>query len=239
MRLCDRIYLVGSGEIGLSDSWDCHVYAIDGGATIALVDAGGGRPGSLEAIEANMRRDGLDPGRIGHVLLTHSHLDHAGGTRRLRDRYRARVAAPQPEQGYIESGRGGVTPCPVDLPLGERETLEVGSLRVAAIRVPGHSEATTCFLLDHGEGRALFAADVLFFNGVLGLINHPGSSLDAYRESIGRLAGLAVDQLLPAHMLFALRGGQRHVDRAVEALRGGFVPISIGQPGTFVPPDDY
>ena len=38
MKLCERIYLVGSGQLGLSDTGDSHVYLIDGEQELALDD---------------------------------------------------------------------------------------------------------------------------------------------------------------------------------------------------------
>ena len=44
MQLANRIHLVGSGSFGfdLSDPYDCHVYLVDGGSELALVDVGAG-----------------------------------------------------------------------------------------------------------------------------------------------------------------------------------------------------
>src|SRR5262249_22193728 len=84
VKLSDRIYLVGSGGLGfdLSDPFDCHVYLLDGGGELALVDVGAGM--GAEAIVENVRREGLDPRRIRHLILTHAHGDHAGGAARMR-----------------------------------------------------------------------------------------------------------------------------------------------------------
>jgi glyoxylase-like metal-dependent hydrolase (beta-lactamase superfamily II) len=42
MRLTERIHLVASGDggFGLTDPFDCHVYAVDGGDEAALIDSG-------------------------------------------------------------------------------------------------------------------------------------------------------------------------------------------------------
>ena len=84
MQITDRIYLVGSGRMGfdLTDALDCHVWLLDGGDAYALVDAGAGR--DVDQILDRVREDGLDPGRIGTVLLTHAHADHSGGAARGR-----------------------------------------------------------------------------------------------------------------------------------------------------------
>src|SRR5690606_164054 len=102
MRLHPRIYLVGSAEFGLSDSWDCHVYVVDGGSELALIDAGGGRPASLEMMRQNMRDDGLDPTRIRSIILTHSHTDHARGAAQWRAEVGALVYLPEIERARLE-----------------------------------------------------------------------------------------------------------------------------------------
>src|SRR5712692_6651960 len=84
MQLADRIHLVGSGSFGfdLTDPYDCHIYLVDGGSELALIDVGAGM-GAAQVI-ANVRRAGFDPARIRHILCTHAHGDHAGGGARMR-----------------------------------------------------------------------------------------------------------------------------------------------------------
>ena len=72
--------------------------------------------------------------------------------------------------------------------------------------------------------RVLFTGDTLFYGGLVGLVNLPGSSIEAYREDIPRLHGLQVDSLFPAHGMFVLRNGQKHLDAAVAAFRGEHLP---------------
>src|SRR5205814_262266 len=84
MQLAERIHLVGSGSFGfdLTDPYDCHVYLVDGGSELALIDVGAGM--GAEQIVANVERGGFDPARITHLLCTHAHGDHAGGAARMR-----------------------------------------------------------------------------------------------------------------------------------------------------------
>lgn len=230
MRLTERIYLVGSGEVGLSDPDDCHVYLVDGGDEYALIDAGCGSEASVAAILDVIARDGLDPARLRGVVLTHWHFDHAGGAHAFRERLGCRVLAPAGERAFVEAGRDGVTACPVDGVVDDGDRVRVGDLELVAHCVPSHSEATTAYHLDTSDGRALFAADIVYANGVIGLINYPGSDLALYRDNLGRLGGLGVDALLPGHLLFTLGNGQRHIDLAISRVTAGqFVPYSIGQ----------
>ena len=45
MQLTEFVHLVGSGQSGfsLTDPLDCHVYLLDGGSELALIDTGVGR----------------------------------------------------------------------------------------------------------------------------------------------------------------------------------------------------
>ena len=238
MRLTPRLYLVGSGEVGLSDLGDCHVYLLDGGDEYALIDAGCGTERSVAGILATLAREGLDLARLRTVILTHWHGDHANGAAFFRERFGCQIVAPAGERAFIESGRGTVRASSVDRPVEDGDTIAVGDLRLVARCVPGHSEATTAYQVETPAGRLLFCGDIVFANGIIGLINHPGSDLAHYRENIGRLGGLGIDALLPGHLLFTLGNGQRHIDLAIRHLTsGGFVPYSIGQSAvSFLPP---
>jgi glyoxylase-like metal-dependent hydrolase (beta-lactamase superfamily II) len=231
---------VGSGELGLSDSWDCHIYLVDGGSELALIDAGGGRPASYEMIRRNIIDDGLDPARIRHLIVTHWHTDHARGAAGWREELGVTVYMPEIEQAILERGENNLIACPVDVGIGHDDTIQVGGLTLQAIQVPGHSSGICAFLLEVESYRALFVSDIVYQNGIIGLINHPGSELAAYREFLPRLADLRVDAFLPGHLLFTLRNGQAHIDMALKEMKRGFVPLSIGQaPGIFRSPDDY
>src|SRR3972149_6091879 len=71
MKLTQDVYLVGGGDYGfnLTHRLDCHVYVVDGGSELALIDAGFG-PGT-EEILALMKEDGLDPDRLAAPALAH------------------------------------------------------------------------------------------------------------------------------------------------------------------------
>ena len=104
MKLTERIHVVGSGWLGfgLSHDLDCHVYLVNGGTELALIDAGAGL--EVERIVANIRADGLDPGRLKYVLLTHAHSDHAGGCKFWKDRYGARVFGSPETAKFVTRG---------------------------------------------------------------------------------------------------------------------------------------
>jgi glyoxylase-like metal-dependent hydrolase (beta-lactamase superfamily II) len=131
--------------------------------------------------------------------------------------------------------KGGYPPdlrldaCPVEWVFDDGQEMELEGFRLRAIRVRGHSADSFAYLFAHDGKRCLISGDIVFYGGVVGMINTPDSSLQSYREDMPKLAGLGVDALLPGHGLFTLSGGQRHIDVAQQELDKGFVPRCIGQ----------
>lgn len=242
MKITKDVYMVGSGQIRLSNPFDCHVYLIDGGSELALIDAGAGL--ETELIINNIREEGFDEKKVSHLLLTHCHADHAGGCRNLKMLTGCRIACTKVERGLLENGtdeemgldvarKSGIYPedyvfshCKSDRIVEDGEAINVGKYDVYVIQVPGHSKGSTCYLLDRGGYRMLFSSDVVFFGGTIGLGNWPGSSLEDYRKYIGKLSHLGVDALLPGHFLWTLKDGQKFLDKAVENLKSAWVPPS-------------
>lgn len=246
MHLTDRIALVGSSRFGLSNPYDCSVYAVDCQAPadgVLLIDAGSGL--EPERIAANMQADGFDPDAVTVVVLTHTHADHAGGARWWRERTGCKIVAPVAERDVMEGAvdvsevidvakRAGIYPAdyvfatlPVDRAVDDGDELTYGNIRLRALRVAGHTPGHTCYLTDLDGQRVLFAGDAVLYAGSLLLQNVAGCDLADYRRDIDKLAGLAVDVLLPGHGVFVLRHGQEHLDRAVEALHGLAMPSNF------------
>ena len=240
MKIFSRTYMVGSGEFGLSNEMDCHVYLVDCGRELALVDTGVGL--ETDMILRNIRSEGFKAEDITTVLLTHCHADHAGGCRRIKEETGCSVAATRDEARVIEGGTdtelgldvaktSGIYPrsyryehCRVDKVVKHGDEIRVGECSFKVFEIPGHSWATACYLLELEGRRALFSSDVVFYGGTIGLGNWPGSSLENYRKYLRRLGGLNVDILLPGHFTWTLRNGQKHIDRALENLKRAWVP---------------
>lgn len=246
MKLLDGVYLVGSGSLGfgLTDPYDCHVYLLDGGGELALIDVGAGM--GAEAILENVRREGFDPRRIRHLLLTHAHGDHAGGAARMRRLLHgpavylsgtvARYLRDGDEEGISLAGAkaAGIypadyrfEPCGVDVELSEGTRIEVGSLTLKVLDTPGHADGHVSLLLEHGGKHLLFAGDAIFFGGKILLQATHDCRLDAEIRSLRKLRELDVTALLPGHLTLALRDGQRHIERANEVLDRLLIPEQV------------
>ncbi len=246
MRVAESIYLVGSLQFGLSGRWDCHVYLIKGPEGLILIDSGAGGD-AAEQIARNIEREGFHLRDVCALLLTHNHFDHSCGAAQLRALTGCRVYLSEVSKDLLERGTDAevgldlakalsIYPsdfqyrhCPVDHAVRDGEIIEVAGLQVEAIAVSGHSPDSICYLIELDGRRNLFVGDVLFYGGLLGLINFPGSGMEGYRRDLPKLAGLQVEGLFPGHQLFTLRDGQRHIDAALEQCRRGILPRSIGQ----------
>jgi len=250
MRILDGVHLVGSGNtgLGISNGYDCHVYLLDGGDEMAVIDAGGGR--ETQRILDNAKNDGIDTQKISKVFLSHSHSDHAAGAKNMRGLLGAKILAPAGETKIIETadekalgldvarGEGRFYPpdyvfpaCPIDVKLKHGDKFRVGEFTLKAISVPGHTLDTMCFYTEvedayYGKRKVLFSSDVVFFRGLISLLNCQGSSLSAYREGIKNLERLGIDALFPGHFAFCIGGGQAQIDIALAAFKEMSVPPS-------------
>jgi hydroxyacylglutathione hydrolase len=239
LRILDDVYLIGSGEVGLSHALDCNVYLLDGGNEAALIDAGSGF--DTEQLLSNITDTGTPLEWIRYLLLTHCHMDHARGCHSMRERLGCQIVASAEEARLLKEGTefelgleqakyARVYPDDLnfihsraDCIIGDGE-LQVGKYKVKTIMVPGHTLGMMCYFVTTAQGNALFVGDTLFWGGKIGLSNVGGSDLSVYRTGLPKLADLNVDALLPGHFLWTVRGGQAHIDKALKALKGSQIP---------------
>lgn len=234
MKLTDDVYLVGGGDYGfnLTHRLDCHTYLIDGGDELALVDAGFG-PGTKEIL-ALIAADGFDPGRIGKILVTHYHADHAGGCAAMKRATGAALYASveaAPTIRVADADQIGLNwakqfgfypadyewePAEVEEEFSDGSTLRVGELELEAIATPGHCYGHYCLRLQGRDRSYMFTSDCVFWGGAIILQNVPDSNVQLYAASCDRLASLEWDAMLPGHHLISLRNGRRHAEAAAK-----------------------
>lgn len=242
MRLTERVHIVGSGwlGLGLSHDLDCHVYLINGGTELALIDAGVGL--DLDRIVTNIEADGLDLSRLKYILLTHAHADHSGGCKQWKDRFGVRVYGSPESVRFVSAGdeagislaaakAGGFYPedyrfqaCPVDGELKEGAEFQVGDCELNVLETPGHSSGMLSFLTTVGGKTHLFCGDTVFHGGKILMTNVYDCDFQQYVCSLKKLAKLSVDTLLPGHFCVAVSGGQVHIQKACDWLGRMLLP---------------
>ena len=239
-QLTEHVYLVGSGQLGISHDLDCNVYLLASDGEYALVDAGAGV--ATGEIADNARLILGDLSKLHYLLLTHCHGDHAGGVGSLKQVSRAKVVASPFEGQMLERGGeyeigltqakyAGTYPpdyvfsnAPGDVVLNHGDKLRLGRLEITALVTPGHTKGSTCFLVTGDGASMLFTGDTIYWGGLISLLNTPGSEISDYRSGVQALEGLAIECLFPGHGMWTVRNGQAHIDKLLEYFRRSGVP---------------
>jgi glyoxylase-like metal-dependent hydrolase (beta-lactamase superfamily II) len=125
-------------------------------------------------------------GRVSRILLTHGHVDHSAGARRLAELTGAPVQALDARQRLGTEG------------LRDGEVIEDSGVEVRVWTTPGHSSDSLSFVLDDGTTRAVLTGDTILGRGTT-VVAHPDGNLAAYLTSLRRLAELGAATVLPGH----------------------------------------
>ena len=239
MRLREHIHLVARGGMGLSGAGDCNVYAIESQGDILLIDCG--LSPDPEKILCNLREDGLDPGNIRGVLLTHVHPDHAGavpafqkmGVPILCGDVSARILREGlssyyrmdtlPDSGFHRF-LAATPQAEADRILEDGEEIQVGDLKVQMHVLPAHTPDSVCYSLKLGRDLHLFTGDTLFYPGHINHFAYPLSLAAGYPEVIRRLAAMAPEGLYPGHAMFTVARAKQCTDAAMECIKNGTLP---------------
>lgn len=250
-RLTERVHLVGG--VDHSHDLDCHVYLVDGGGELALVDAGGGRAAAV--IVENVRVAGYDPGAIRHLLLTHGHGDHAAGAAALAALLDGvRVHASAPVRRWLAEGDDAAVsidvaraagmyppdftlePCTADGELAGGGTVRVGELELEVLDTPGHCAGHVSLVVDDGGRRDLLAGDAVFAGGRVALQPIYDCSLAEQVTTLRMLRGLEVDGLLAGHGEPVLADARTHIAHANAALDELRIPEPLLPPRAWAAP---
>lgn len=243
MRVRDRVYWIGSGLLGMNSTneLDCNVYLLDGGNELAIIDCGTGY--GVPNILAELQRDGFSLHAIRYILLTHAHMDHAGGTAAMQSLTGAIVGASELTASLVEAGdeeaiglaqarEVGVyppncsfTPCKVDLKLKEADLVKIGDLTLEVIETPGHSRDSVSYYCP--EIQTLFCGDVVFVGGEIAVIKTDDYSQVQLSRSLSILQRLEVESFMPGHLTPVVRQGGLPIRQAAEVFQRNGVPESI------------
>jgi glyoxylase-like metal-dependent hydrolase (beta-lactamase superfamily II) len=192
---------------------NCSVIWCDETGRGAVVDPGGDVDRILEAVESN----GVE---LEKILLTHAHIDHAGGTAELVRRLGLPVEGPHPgDQFWIDqlpqqAAMFGVAAAEGFEPtrwLDQGDTVGVGNLKLEVRHCPGHTPGHVVFF--EPGARLAFVGDVLFA-GSIGRTDFPGGDYDTLVRSIRQnLFPLGDDvRFVPGHGPMSTLGDERRTN---------------------------
>jgi glyoxylase-like metal-dependent hydrolase (beta-lactamase superfamily II) len=148
-----------------------------------IVDPGGDVPTILKAIEQSNVK-------IEKILLTHGHIDHAGGAAELRDALDVKIEGPHKDDLFLlndlpaSGAKFGIADARSVVPdrwLEDGDEVEVAGLKFSIRHAPGHSPGSVIFFND--ENRFALMGDVLF-QGSVGRTDFPYGSHDILMKAI-------------------------------------------------------
>lgn len=181
---------------------NCTLLWCEATGKTAIVDPGG----ELERITDLISRYDLTPQKI---LLTHGHIDHAGGAGALARQLDIPIEGPHEEDRFLLDAlvqqaelfgfpQDELEPCHPDLWFKQGDRVEVGEEVLEVLHCPGHTPGHLVFY--HQGNRLALVGDVLF-RGSIGRTDFPrGNHADLLRSIRERLWPLGNEVIfIPGH----------------------------------------
>ena len=130
-----------------------------------VVDPGGDIP----RIQAAIKQAGIT---VDNIVLTHGHIDHAGGAAELKDILGVEIIGPHLADKFLLDGLEqqaalfGLSARPVtpDRWLADGDTIEIAGRPFGVLHCPGHSPGSVVFF--NAEQKFALVGDVLFAGSI-------------------------------------------------------------------------
>jgi metallo-beta-lactamase class B len=211
-RIAGNLYYVGSAELG------CYLITTPRGHILINT----GLPGSDTMIRRHVEELGFKISDIKILLTNQVHFDHVGGLAALKKMSGARVmieeadAAVMADGGnsdYLMGGHGMIfQPVKADRLLHDKDTVQLGDMRVVVLHHPGHTKGSCSFLFDVKDETRTYRVLIANIPTLLddtkfpGMPSYPQVEKD-YTHTLGAMKKLQFD------LWFAAHAGQFDLDK--------------------------
>ncbi len=171
----------------------------------------------------NIRALGFHPKDIKLVVVTHGHVDHAGGIGQLKSDLAPGTSFAMTKEGWREATVESSHPrwpwvmIEPDIMLTDGQTVTGGDVAIQAFETPGHSMGTASFAFDARDGTRTYRA---FTVGGLGLNRIRGpEQVEAYITSVKRIRALTQDSARPVELHLTTHGFSTGLTEARDQLK--------------------
>ena len=227
-EITDGVYFIPGQDEMIPDS---HVYVIGmpSSQDLSMVDAGLMGKGGYKM--QTIQKAGIKLLDIKRIIMTHTHLDHIGCIKEIREQIpHAELWIHEEEANPIEKGdergvygmemfrsmcqsqyglKSGDFRVKVDRKLKEGERLDMGGLSWEVLHIPGHSAGSVA--LYEQSRKVLIPGDVVYADYAIGRFDLHGADGSVLKKSLLRLSELEVEILLPGH------------NRVVKGVKPGYI----------------
>jgi len=178
-KVFDNLYFVGQTEY--------TAWAITTSQGIILLDAIFDY--SVEAeVDEGLRTLGLNPADIKYVIVSHGHLDHAGGAKHLQEKYGARLIMSAADYDLLDQQNPSWKP-KRDMVATDGMKLTLGDFTMTLYLTPGHTEGTISTIFPVRDGRDQHV--VATWGGTLFNFGANRTRLQSYADQSARFRDLA------------------------------------------------
>jgi len=202
------IYLIGGPM--LTHMLDANVYLVlSEKRKGVMIDSGTGL--GFENMLRNILELGINPFKdIEYVILTHCHIDHAGGASALYYGLGVKTVAHEPDSLFIREGNPDKTlakelglefkPSPITVNLRkEYETLEVDGMVFEIIHTPGHTQGSISVYFEIHGNKVLALGDTI-------LSEEQTEDFHALKRSLSKLLRYDFEIVLGGHDYISKKG---------------------------------
>ena len=193
-RVSPRIRRVVANNPGAFTFTGTGTYIV-GNGTVAVID-----PGPDDGAHLAVLLSAVEGETVSHVLVTHTHRDHAPLARPFADAVGALVLAARPPARETHAS-GGLDEAEdqtfrPDVILNDGDRLAGPDWTLETLATPGHASNHLAFALI--EENALFSGDHVM-GWATSVVAPPDGDMGAYMESLDRVTARGFDVLWPTH----------------------------------------
>jgi metallo-beta-lactamase class B len=190
----DNLYYVGMTEYS--------AWAITTSQGIILLDAIFDY--SIDAeVDEGLRKLGLNPADIKYVIVSHGHLDHAGGAKFLQEKYGTHLLMSAADYDLLDRQNPSWNP-KRDMVVTDGQVLKLGDTSITLYLTPGHTPGTISTIFSVWDDKQQHT--VATWGGTAFNFGPDRDRLKAYSKSAERFLNLVTqakaDVILSNHTVF-------------------------------------